>query len=84
MASGCPAVCSKTGRPLEIIEDGVNGYLVDAGDVEEFASAMLRILSLPDAEWRKMSAAARRSVAHPTWDESGALFERAVIRALEH
>jgi hypothetical protein len=45
---------------------------------------MLRILSLPDAEWRKMSAAARRSVAHPTWDESGALFERAVIRALEH
>jgi glycosyltransferase involved in cell wall biosynthesis len=84
MASGCPAVCSKTGRPLEIIEDDVNGYLVDAGNVEGFASAMLRILSLPDAEWRDLAGAARRSVAYPTWDQSGALFEQAVIRALEH
>jgi glycosyltransferase involved in cell wall biosynthesis len=82
MASGCPAVCSRTGRPLEIIEDGVNGYLVDAGDVEGFANAVLRILSLPNARWKRMSEAAQRSVAHPTWDESSELFERALMRAL--
>jgi glycosyltransferase involved in cell wall biosynthesis len=82
MASGCPAVCSKTGRPLEIIEGGVNGYLVDAGDVEAFADAVLRILSLPNADWEEMSQAAQRSVAHPTWDESNGLFERALMRAL--
>jgi glycosyltransferase involved in cell wall biosynthesis len=82
MASGCPAVCSKTGRPLEIIEDGTNGHLVDAGDPEAFADATLRILSLPDADWKRMSDAARRSVAHPTWDESNSLFEQALIRVL--
>jgi glycosyltransferase involved in cell wall biosynthesis len=83
MAGGCPAVCSKTGRPLEIIEDGKNGYLVDAGDVKGFADAMLRVLSCSDADWRKMSDAARHSVAHPTWNESSDLFEQALTRICE-
>ena len=82
MASGCPTVCSKTGRPFEMIEDGINGYLIDAGDVEGFSNAILRIISLPDLDWRNMSDAARRSVAHPTWDESSALFEHALIGAI--
>jgi glycosyltransferase involved in cell wall biosynthesis len=82
MASGCPAVCAKTGRPLEIIEDGVNGYLVDQGDVAGFADALANILRLSDQAWRSMSGAARRSVAHPTWDESSLLFEQAVRRVL--
>jgi len=81
MACGCPAVCSKTGRPLEILTDGVNGFLVDAGDDEGFADATLRILSLSETDWRSLSAAANRSVAHPTWDESSSLFEQALIRA---
>ena len=81
MASGCPAVCSRTGRPLEIIKDGINGYLVDQGDVTGFSEALAKILSLPDQPWRSMSEAARCSVAHPTWDESSALFEQALMRA---
>jgi glycosyltransferase involved in cell wall biosynthesis len=81
MASGCPAVCAKTGRPLEIIENGINGYLVDQCDVAGFADAVSSILSLSDQAWRDMSAAARRSVAHPTWEESSTLFEQAVMRA---
>jgi glycosyltransferase involved in cell wall biosynthesis len=80
MASGCPAVCSKTGRPLEVIKNGVNGYLVDQGDVAGFADAIARILDLSDEAWQAMSAAARDTVAHPTWDESSALFEQALIR----
>jgi len=83
MAGGCPAVCSKTGRPLEIIEDGRNGYLVDAGDVQGFTNAMLRVLSCSDSDWRKMSDAARRSVAYPTWSESNGLFEKALARVYE-
>ena len=83
MAGGCPAVCSKTGRPFEIIEDGKNGYLVDAGDIQGFTDAVLRVLSCSDADWRKMSDAARRSAAHPTWSESNALFEKALARVCE-
>jgi glycosyltransferase involved in cell wall biosynthesis len=80
MASGCPAVCSKTGRPLEIIEDGVNGYLVNQGNVEGFTDALASILSLSDAAWQRMSEAAVRAVAHPTWAESSAAFEDALLR----
>jgi len=81
MACGCPAVCAKTGRPLEIIEDSINGFLVDQGDVAGFAEALLKILDLPDAAWQEMSQAAVGAVAHPTWEESSALFEKALIQA---
>lgn len=80
MASGCPAVCGKTGRPLEILKNGINGYLVDPGNVMGFADALNAILTLPEQEWINMSDAARDAVAHPTWDESSALFEEALIR----
>jgi glycosyltransferase involved in cell wall biosynthesis len=80
MASGCPAVCSKTGRPLEIIVNGVNGYLVDQGDVAGFAEAVINILDLSDRDWQAMSKAAQDAVAHPTWKESSAMFEQALIR----
>jgi glycosyltransferase involved in cell wall biosynthesis len=83
MGSGCPAVCAKTGRPLEIIQNGVNGFLVDQGDAVGFAEALAAILALPDAKWRKMSHEAIRSVAHPTWSESSELFEDALIRSLD-
>lgn len=82
MACGTPAVCGKTGRPLEVIENGANGYLVEVADVAGFADAVSAVLSLSNAAWRKMSIAAERSVAHPTWDESSALFEQALIRAV--
>jgi glycosyltransferase involved in cell wall biosynthesis len=82
MASGCPAVCAKTGRPLEIITDGVNGYLVDQGDVDAFASALANIISLPDRDWLRMSEAAVAAVAHPTWEESNRLFEQALLQSL--
>ncbi|MGN6848296.1 MAG: glycosyltransferase family 4 protein [Sphingomicrobium sp.] len=82
MACGTPAICAKTGRPLEVIENGVNGYLVEVADVAGFADAVAAVLSLSNAAWRKMSIAAERSVAHPTWDESSALFEQALIRTV--
>jgi glycosyltransferase involved in cell wall biosynthesis len=82
MACGCPAVCAKTGRPLEIIKDGINGYLVDQGNVSGFADALLKIVALPNAAWQEMSQAAVRAVAHPTWEESSALFEKALIQAV--
>jgi glycosyltransferase involved in cell wall biosynthesis len=82
MATGCPAVCSKTGRPLEIIENGINGYLVDQGDAEAFADALASIISLDDESWQRMSEAAVKAVAHPTWAESSALFEKALVDSL--
>jgi glycosyltransferase involved in cell wall biosynthesis len=83
MACGCPAVCARTGRPQEVIEDGVNGYLVDQGDAAGFAAALATIISLPVAEWTRMSQAAIRTAAHPTWEESNDRFEAALRRTCE-
>jgi glycosyltransferase involved in cell wall biosynthesis len=82
MACGCPAVCAKTGRPLEIIDDGENGYLVDHGDVDGFVGAVASIISLADREWLRLSEAAAAAVAHPTWEESNRLFEQALSQSL--
>jgi glycosyltransferase involved in cell wall biosynthesis len=79
MAGGCPAVCGKTGRPDEIIQNGINGYLVDAGDVQGFAEALANILKLSNESWKNMSDAARDAVARPTWGESSELFEEALL-----
>ena len=58
MACGVPAVCSKVGGLQEVIEDGVEGYLVPARDVKTMAARSLDILADPDRR-EKMGRAAR-------------------------
>jgi len=40
MASGLPVVATKVGGNLELVQDGVNGILVDPGDTQGVASAI--------------------------------------------
>ncbi len=47
MALGVPVVAADGGGVREIVEDGVTGLVVPAGNVEEMARAMVRILSDP-------------------------------------
>lgn len=82
MAGGTPAVCGKTGQPLEIIKNGQNGYLVEPQDVNAFTSAVCQVLSMPELAWQQMSKAAREAIAVPTWEESTDLFEAALKEAL--
>ncbi len=42
---GRPVVGARTGATPELVRDGDNGVLVDAGDPRELASALLRVLS---------------------------------------
>jgi poly(glycerol-phosphate) alpha-glucosyltransferase len=59
MARGCPVVAYdiKYG-PREQITDGVDGFLVPAGDVDLLADRVIALLSSPDLV-RRLSAAAR-------------------------
>ena len=59
MACGVPAVCSKVGGLPEVIRDGTEGYLVEAGDVDTMAGRCLRILTEP-GRLAQMGKAARR------------------------
>lgn len=61
MSVGLPAVVSAIPANVQLIEDGVHGYTVPAGDVTGTASAIQRLLS--DAEGqRRMGRAARQRV----------------------
>ena len=82
MACRCPVVSTRVGGPVDIIEDGVNGYLVDVEDVESLADRLIRVLSLPESEWRSMSEAAYRAATRYTWDDATDLFEAALQKAV--
>jgi glycosyltransferase involved in cell wall biosynthesis len=47
MAEARPVVASALGAPPEIIQDGIEGYLVDPKDADAVASRILRLLSDP-------------------------------------
>lgn len=41
LASGVPPIAARAGGPLEIVEDGVTGWLVEPGDVKALSKAMV-------------------------------------------
>lgn len=48
MQVGLPIVATNHGGQVDLIEDGVNGYLVDVGDAEGMAERMTDILENPE------------------------------------
>ncbi len=45
LACGTPALAARAGGPLEIVEDGVSGWLVRPNDVAALATALVRAMS---------------------------------------
>ena len=83
MACRCPVVSTRVAGPLDFIEEGVNGHLVDIGDANGMAERLLRVLNLPQDEWTKMSEAAFQTATRFTWDDATDLFEKALELAIE-
>jgi glycosyltransferase involved in cell wall biosynthesis len=83
MACRCPVVSTRSGGPQDIVEEGVNGYLVDIGDADALAERVLRVLRLSAERWRQMSDAAYQTATRFTWDDAGRLFEQALFLAIE-
>lgn len=83
MACRCPAVSTRVGGPMDIIEEGVNGHLVDPKDDDALADRVLRVLNLPGDQWKRMSEAAYHTVTRFTWDDATDLFEQALELAME-
>lgn len=61
MQLGRPVVCTDTGGNPELIEDGVNGFLVAVGDVKALADRISRLLEDP-ALASRVGNAARETV----------------------
>jgi glycosyltransferase involved in cell wall biosynthesis len=47
MAAGCPVIASRIPGPASIIQNEINGLLVDTGDVQGFATCLGKLISDP-------------------------------------
>ena len=66
-----------------MIEEGVNGYLVDVDDVDALADRAGRVLGLSEREWLPMSDAAYATARKSTWSDATDVFEQALFTTIE-
>ena len=62
LALGRPVIATRTGGVAELVEPGVNGWLVDAGSAEQLAGALGDALSLSEELLAELGRAGRRIV----------------------
>lgn len=86
MACRCPVVSTRIGGAVEIVDEGVNGHIVDVGDAENLGERLADVLSLSEPAWKAMSNAAYARMASYSWDDATDKFLAALERgiAIEH
>jgi glycosyltransferase involved in cell wall biosynthesis len=77
MACGCVVVATKCGGPNDLIKDGVNGFLVNVGDVNQIVNRVLLLLN--DENLRnRMLLNSRETVKKFNWDSSVDKLEKTI------
>jgi glycosyltransferase involved in cell wall biosynthesis len=67
---------------VDLIESGLNGYLVPVGDWEALGERMVDVLSMDESKWRDMSDAALATATRYTWDDATDLLEAALRKVV--
>jgi glycosyltransferase involved in cell wall biosynthesis len=62
MAAGCVPVMSVSGAVADVIEDGRNGFLIEAGDTTQTVGRLKFLLSESEIGWKKLRENARKTV----------------------
>ncbi len=70
LAAGLPVIGTEASGGGDLITDGVEGYVIPAGDAEALQDAMERFIDAP-AELPRMSQAARRRAESFSWEIYG-------------
>ena len=73
MAVGTPVVATRVGGLAEVVDDGVTGLLVEPGDPEALAAAIVQVLGRREAMGAAARQAARRFGADAYADRVEAL-----------
>jgi glycosyltransferase involved in cell wall biosynthesis len=81
MAAGLPVVGWRAGNLAHLAQDGVEGRVLDPGDVAGLASALQRLATDAGYRQRLASAALARGRRLPTWNDTARRFF-AVLREL--
>jgi glycosyltransferase involved in cell wall biosynthesis len=84
MAAGKAIVATALNQATEVIQDGYTGCLVNAGDVNGFAEAMLTMLNNPGERSRLGQNARRQAVEQYSWKEYTARLEETYLKVLAH
>ena len=73
---GLPVIATRAGGLVEQVEDGVSGWLVEAGDAQALSAAMLEALSLPEEARRRGQALKSRYEMQFSWEQFARRLEK--------
>jgi glycosyltransferase involved in cell wall biosynthesis len=79
MACRTPVIATPTGAAPELTAPG-GGVLVPMEDPRSMAAEIVRIVTLPEPQWRTISDLAHSTATRYTWDDATKLFETALQR----
>ncbi|MBA2448594.1 MAG: glycosyltransferase family 4 protein [Chloroflexi bacterium] len=82
LAAGLPIVATRVGAIPEVVRDGLEAELVEAGDVAGLAGALTRLAHDPIERQRRSACARERASSLPNWEESCAAFAAVLDRAI--
>ncbi|MBX7209099.1 MAG: glycosyltransferase [Verrucomicrobiaceae bacterium] len=84
LAAGLPVLTTReAGAAVELVEDGVNGWLMPAVRTQCITESLLRIAALSNDELEKLGVTARESVRDHSLAEGGTRFVAAAWGAIE-
>jgi len=83
MACGKPIVASDVGGLCEILEDGLNGFLVKPGNSDELARAIITLLKNDELR-EKIGSLNRAEVVKYSWDRIVDQIEKVYYEVLAH
>jgi glycosyltransferase involved in cell wall biosynthesis len=82
MAAGKPIVATALNQAAEVIQDGHNGLLVEAGDVNRFAEAILTLLNDPLERVRLGQSARQQAIERYSWEQYTRRLEEIYLNVL--
>ena len=82
MARGLPIVATRVGGLPDVIEDGVNGYLVKAKEPSEIAEALLKLL-LDEQLWETISKTNKQKINEYSWERVALALEKIYQGSIE-
>jgi phosphatidylinositol alpha-1,6-mannosyltransferase len=80
MAAGLPLVLTRTGGTQDLVEEGVNGFVIKWGDIDALASA-LRKLAKDQELKRRMGMKSRQRAEQFSWPMIAARFWELITKA---
>lgn len=81
MACRTPLITTRTGGALDLVDEAINGHVVDVEDAHAMGDRIADVAALSPDAWRAMSDAAHATAARHTWSAAADTFLREIDHA---